>query len=115
MKLYLFLSCLLFTRFCFAQPAPAIQNSKEKIDYRESLRMINVWMDAQKDFDKLQGVSVSIINDQQLIFNKGYGSSNIETGGTVQPNTIYSICSISKLFTSVAIMQLWEQGKNKIG
>lgn len=114
MKLYLFLSCLAFASLCFAQPEPAIQDTKQKIDYREPLRMINVWMDAQKDFDKLQGVSVSIINDQQLIFKKGYGNSNTATGGATELNTIYSICSISKLFTSVAIMQLWEQGKIRL-
>lgn len=114
MKLYLFLSCLVFTCFCFAQPAPSTQESKDKIDYRESQRMINIWMDAQKDFDKLKGISVTVIKDQQIIFNKGYGTSNIETGGTTQLNTIYSICSISKLFTSVAIMQLWEQGKIRL-
>ena len=32
----------------------------------------------------------------------------------MQPETIFSICSISKLFTSIAIMQLWEQGKLRL-
>lgn len=114
MKMYVLVCSVILSQLSFAQVAPSMREQKENIDYRESLRMINVWMDAQKDFDKLQGVSVSIVKDQNIIFKKGFGYSNPETGGSSDPATIYSICSISKLFTSVAIMQLWEQGKIRL-
>ena len=42
---------------------------------------------------------------------KGFGFANPDRGLEASPATIYSICSISKLFTSVAVMQLRDQGK----
>ena len=54
------------------------------------------------------------MNDQDIIFSKGYGYADVEKKVPMQPETICSICSISKLFTSVAIMGLWEQGKLRL-
>jgi CubicO group peptidase (beta-lactamase class C family) len=76
--------------------------------------MIDAWLDAQRDFDKLPGISVAIVNDQEIIFSKGYGYADVENKVPMQPETICSICSISKLFTSVALMSLWEEGKVRL-
>src|SRR3954468_14297245 len=92
-----------------------VANSQTKeTDYKEALRMIDVWLNAQRDFDKLPGISVAIVNDQNVIFSRGYGYADVEKKVPMEPETIYSICSISKLFTSVAVMQLWEQGKLRL-
>ena len=85
-----------------------------KTDYTEMLSVIDLWLDAQKDFDKLPGISVAIVHDQDIIFKKGYGFADVEKKTPMKPETIFSICSISKLFTSVAVMQLWEQGKLRL-
>ncbi len=92
-----------------------VANSQTKeTDYKEALRIIDVWLNAQRDFDRLPGISVAIVNDQNIIFSKGYGFADVEKKVPMQPETICSICSISKLFTSVAVMQLWEQGKLRL-
>ena len=57
---------------------------------------------------------MAIVNDQDIIFRKGYGFADVEKKVPMQPETICSICSISKLFTSVAVMQLWEEGKLRL-
>lgn len=85
-----------------------------KTDYTEILSVIDLWLDAQKDFDRLPGISVAVVHDQDIIFKKGYGYADVEKKTPMKPETIFSICSISKLFTSVAVMQLWEQGKVRL-
>jgi len=40
--------------------------------------------------------------------------ANPDTGSLATPETIYSICSISKLFTSVAFMQLRDEGRVRL-
>ncbi len=85
-----------------------------KTDYKETIKIIDVWLQAQRDFDQLPGIAVSIVNDQDILFSKGYGFADTENKVPMQAETIFSICSISKLFTSVAVMQLWEQGKLRL-
>jgi len=79
-------------------------------NYNDILTVIDFWLNAQRDFDKLPGISVAIVQDQEIIYKKGYGYADLDKKVPMKPETIFSICSISKLFTSIAIMQLWEQG-----
>lgn len=86
--------------------------AEEKMpDYRDAFRLIEVWLDAQKDFEKLPGISAIIVNDQQTLWEGAFGYANPEKKVRTEPATLYSICSISKLFTSVAIMKLYDEGK----
>lgn len=106
MKKLLIACIILFTAFfAFAD---------EKLDYTDAFTIIEVWLDAQKDFDKLPGISAIIVDDQDVIWDGAYGYSNVEEKVKAKPNTLYSICSISKLFTSVAIMTLYDDGKLRL-
>lgn len=101
-KLFLFLSC----SFAFAQEA--------KKDYAEAFKLVEVWLDAQKDFDHLPGLSAIVIEDQEVLWSGAVGLANIEKNVKADASTICSICSISKLFTSVAIMKLYDEGKLRL-
>lgn len=58
------------------------------------------------------GVTFSLVRGDQLLYKKGYGQANIEEERPFDPdNTPTFVGSVSKLFTSTAIMQLYEQGK----
>lgn len=83
-------------------------------DYKEAVRIIDAWLNGERDFDRLPGISVAIVNDQHIIFSKGYGFADVEKKVPMEPETICSICSISKLFTSVAVMQLWQEGRLRL-
>lgn len=91
----------------------AFGQSKET-DYSDAYNVINQWLDAQVAYQHLPGVSAAVVKDQQVIWSKGFGMSNTDQKIKTQTSTIYSICSISKLFTSVAIMQLYDQGKLRL-
>ncbi|HSK83643.1 MAG TPA: serine hydrolase domain-containing protein, partial [Rubrobacter sp.] len=60
----------------------------------------------------IAGAAVSVVKDGKLFLAKGYGSADLENGIPVDPErTIFRIGSVTKLFTSSAVMQLAEQGK----
>lgn len=66
---------------------------------------------ALKDY-KIAGVTVSIVKDNKIFFEKGYGYSDVQNKNIVDAdNTIFQIASITKLFTATAIMKLVEEGK----
>ncbi|MGB9906275.1 MAG: serine hydrolase [Candidatus Saccharicenans sp.] len=106
--IFLFLFLTIF-QFSYAQ-----NKTQPKADYSEALRLIEAWLDAQRDYEQLPGMSVAIVDNQEVIFAKAYGLADLEKKIKTRPNTIYSICSISKLFTSVAIMQLRDAGKLRL-
>lgn len=97
---------LLFVQKSFSQP--------QIIDYKDALQLINSWIEAQRDYADIPSVSVAIVRDQETIWLKAFGMANNEGKVAASSNTLYSICSISKLFTAVAIMQLYDAGKLRL-
>ena len=83
-------------------------------DYTEAFKLIEVWLEAQKDFENLPGLSAAVIKGQELLWSGAVGQANTEKNVATTSGTICSICSISKLFTSVAIMKLYDEGKLRL-
>ena len=83
-------------------------------DYSEAFTLMNVWLDAQKDYEQLPGISAAVIEDQKVLWSGAFGKANKEQNIAMTPETLCSICSISKLFTSVAIMKLYDEGKLRL-
>lgn len=76
----------------------------------EALHVMELWLEGQLAYEDHTGFSAGIVHDQELVWSEGFGYSDLATQAPATPSTMYSICSISKLFTSVAVMQLRDQG-----
>lgn len=55
--------------------------------------------------------TVLVARGDEVVFHKGYGQASIEHGVRNTPATVFQIASVSKPFTSAAIMLLKDQGK----
>ena len=57
------------------------------------------------------GSAILVMQDDEIIVNKGYGLANLEQNVPITPNTVFDLASLSKQFTGYAISMLVEQGK----
>ena len=57
------------------------------------------------------GLSIAVLRGNDTLVMKGYGSADLENDIPATAQTVYRIGSVTKQFTSVAIMQLVQQGK----
>lgn len=57
------------------------------------------------------GVAVAVIQDGKVVLSKGYGVASVKTKAKVDGNTLFSIASNSKAFTTMALGLLVDQGK----
>ncbi|HEY2379226.1 MAG TPA: serine hydrolase domain-containing protein [Gemmatimonadaceae bacterium] len=60
------------------------------------------------------GVSIVVIRGRDTLVSQGYGLADLENGVPATPHTVYRIGSITKQFTSAAVMQLVEAGRVKV-
>lgn len=88
--------------------------SQSEKDYTEAQQLIEAWLESQKDFEKLPGITALVIDDQEVLWSGAFGMANTATQVEVQQSSLFSICSISKLFTSVAIMKLYDEEKLRL-
>lgn len=56
------------------------------------------------------GLAVGLVRDGRLEFFHGHGLADIGSNTPVTEDTVFRIASITKTFTAIAVMQLWEEG-----
>jgi CubicO group peptidase (beta-lactamase class C family) len=56
------------------------------------------------------GLAVGVVRHRSLEWFHGHGFANVRTKTPVSEGTVFRIGSITKTFTAIAVMQLWEQG-----
>jgi CubicO group peptidase (beta-lactamase class C family) len=91
-----------------AVPPPSIA-ADPKVSAR--LRAAEAWIETSLARENIAGASMAIVHDQQVVWSRGFGHANVERRLAATPQTRYSICSISKLFTSMAAMRERDAGR----
>ncbi len=93
MKHLFLIVIILISKITFAQTNP----------YAEVVNHYN----SEKNFNS----AVLVATDGQIDYLTGIGISNRESGTNMSPKTKFKIASITKTFTAVLILQLYQQGK----
>ena len=91
-------------------PALKAQSLGEDPRVASALDLLEVWLEAQRAYEDIPGLSMAVVHDQEVLWQGAFGYADRARDAKATPQTIYSICSISKLFTSIAVMQLRDQG-----
>lgn len=98
----------------FALTAQNPNPDKTAKERAEAVRVADAWLDSIQAYQHNPALSAGVVVGDNLAWSKGYGTLDADHKVLAAPDTIYSICSISKLFTSVSLMQLYEQGKVRL-
>ena len=106
LSLLLLFSLLIVTTF----PGSPRARTAAVIDFAELER---VALEEMKE-KATPGAAVAIIKDDRVIFSKGFGISNVETGAPVTTDMLFRIGSTTKMFTAAALLRLSEEGKLKL-
>ena len=60
---------------------------------------------------KLPAVSLALVDDQRVVWARGFGYADPEAKRPATADTVYRVGSVSKLFTDIGVMRLVEEGK----
>jgi CubicO group peptidase (beta-lactamase class C family) len=61
--------------------------------------------------DQFPGVSVAVVTDGQVTLARGYGVGDAATGSPVQADTRFGIGSVTKTFTAIGVLLLYQQSQ----
>jgi CubicO group peptidase (beta-lactamase class C family) len=93
-----------------ATPPPAAETIPQG-DYSHTVQYLNWLIDREMSKNDITGLSIALVDNQKIIWQKGFGYADLENQTPATPETIYRAGSIAKVFTAAAAMQLAEQGK----
>lgn len=75
----------------------------------EQLKPLDQFIQQNIDKNHIPGLSIAIVNKNEVIFSKGYGKDG--NNKNIISSTPFAIASLSKAFTAMAVMQLVDAGK----
>ncbi len=94
--------------------AEVTTNSSSTADYKETVALAKKKASVLSSFYGATSVQYAFIADGKIIASGQSGVYSKEASTALTKDTMYGIGSISKVFTTVAVMQLVEQGKVKL-
>lgn len=83
---------------------------KPHANYAEAAEKLERWIRAELDQKEIPGLSIALIDDQQVVWAQGFGYADARRRIPASAETVYRVGSVSKLFTDIAVMQLVESG-----
>jgi len=104
------LACLLVPLTALAAGGPGA----DAPSVAQVLELAQAWLEAQHVYEQVPGVSAAIVHGERVLWSGGFGRAALPDGPPVGADTIYRIGSLSKQFTSIAILQLRDAGRLRL-
>ena len=79
-------------------------------DYSYTIEYVDYQINKLMKNHNLPSVVVALIDGQDVVYEQAYGLSNIEEQTPATLDTIYKLGSITKLFTGIEVMRMYEEG-----
>lgn len=92
------------------QTESAEADAKQAAAMAEAFTLAEIWIEGQREYHNIPAISAAVVKGDDTVWARGFGHTDRARTMPATADTIYSICSISKLFTAVALMQQWEKG-----
>jgi CubicO group peptidase (beta-lactamase class C family) len=80
----------------------------------EGLEKVTMRLQRHIDEGDISGVVAAVIRDGKIVYLKALGLRNIEKSLPMTDDTLFRIYSMTREITSIAVLQLYEQGKFKL-
>lgn len=94
-----------------SQTTQAREPAEAQKDLQARVRAADAWLGVYLEQEAVPAAAVAVVHDQKILWEKGFGHADAEKKVPVSADTRFSICSISKLFTGMAVMQLRDAGE----
>jgi CubicO group peptidase (beta-lactamase class C family) len=103
--MFFIISCLLVA--C-APPKATVPTQPETLD---PMQVFEQKLESMRNTLNIPGMSVAVLKEQEIVFNKGFGYADIENQIPATESTPYNIASLTKPFGATILMSLVEEGQ----
>jgi D-alanyl-D-alanine carboxypeptidase len=96
------------SRLLMASANPGMTDATASADLSSRVAQV---LEPYFDQDQIPGISVAIVTDGQVALAQGYGVSNVKTRAPVAADTRFDIGSVTKTFTAIGVMLLYQESQ----
>ena len=100
------LMLLLAFALAFTVVGPALAAPSDPAAFAEIDRFTQRFLEEEG----IPGLAVAIVRDEQVVYEKGYGVTSLNSPSPVSPRTVFDLASVSKSFTALGVLLLRDEG-----
>jgi CubicO group peptidase (beta-lactamase class C family)/D-alanyl-D-alanine dipeptidase len=89
---------------------PAMVFADDGQPYAAAIKQLDALIEREVAGKQLPALSIALVDDQKVVWAKGYGFADPAAKTPATADTVYRIGAVTEFFTAVAVMQLVEQG-----
>jgi CubicO group peptidase (beta-lactamase class C family) len=94
-------------------PVPGVKTvaAQSQIDFSQ-LRAV---AEAELKEINAPGAAIAVVKGDRIVYQDGFGVANVETREAVKADMLFRVGSVTKMFTTAALVSLAEEGRLKLG
>jgi D-alanyl-D-alanine carboxypeptidase len=92
-------------------PGKSLEGVHVVTDFEEAFKRLDRFIEQKMKVANVPGMAVAVTGREKLLRVSTYGFANVAAQTPVTPEMLFEIGSISKSFTSIALLQLCEEGR----
>jgi CubicO group peptidase (beta-lactamase class C family) len=81
------------------------------VAFERAFKRLDQFVEQKIKANNIPGMAIALTDREKLLRVSTYGHADVAAKQPVTPDTLFEIGSISKSFTSLAVLQLWEEGR----
>lgn len=105
------LLCIALMASVIAPSAVAASNNVTNASNVTDFSSLDDTIQEELNVTNTPGCAVTIVSGDKIVYAKGFGVANVETGQPVTPETLFMIGSTTKQFTAYTLLSMAEEGK----
>ncbi|WP_292377407.1 serine hydrolase domain-containing protein [Methanosarcina sp. UBA289] len=105
------LLCIALMVALIAPSAVAASNNVTNASNVTDFSFLDETIQEELNVTNTPGCAVAIVSGDKIVYAKGFGVANVETGQPVTPETLFMIGSTTKQFTAYTLISMAEEGK----
>jgi CubicO group peptidase (beta-lactamase class C family) len=78
--------------------------------FSNTVSQLSAYITNQMAANGVAGLSLALVESNAIVWSQGFGKAVLENNVDATAQTVYRIGSVSKLFTTLAVLKLWEGG-----
>ncbi|MCR6105566.1 serine hydrolase [Salipaludibacillus agaradhaerens] len=76
----------------------------------ENIEKVEEFIQNQMEKGNIPGLSVTIVKEDETVYQRGFGYADIDNGREITPDTLFELGSTSKAFTALGVLTLVDNG-----
>ncbi|MBS0638096.1 MAG: beta-lactamase family protein [Verrucomicrobia bacterium] len=89
----------------------AALTAEQPLLIESGIQLFDDWVTSQVERNQIPGAAIAIVHKDKVLWKKAYGNASLKPKEPATTATLFPLGGLTKPFTAMAVLKLWQEGK----